>query len=91
VKSSTIYELKLILIVYVLLWKKQNCVRSIFAAVKNNFFLDEREIAFFFFHLSIAAYVFVKESKIHHKMQREKLYNLYTTTYFLVALSGFQK
>jgi hypothetical protein len=33
---------------------------------------------------------FYKENKIHHKMQREKLYNLYKTAFTTVALFAFK-
>ncbi len=44
---------------------------------KDNFFDTER-IHFLLFHRSITKILYQKKSKIHHKMQREKLYNLHS-------------
>jgi hypothetical protein len=47
---------------------------------KDNF-LDTWQIKFLLFHRSITKIVYQKRNKIHHKMQREKLYNLHSKAY----------
>jgi hypothetical protein len=47
---------------------------------KDNFF-DIWQIKFLLFHRSITKIVYQKRNKIHHKMQREKLYNLHSKAY----------
>jgi hypothetical protein len=47
---------------------------------KDNFF-DIWQIKFLLFHRSITKIVYHKRNKIHHKMQREKLYNLHSKAY----------
>jgi len=47
---------------------------------KDNFF-DRWQIRFLLFYHSITKTVYQKRNKIHHKMQREKLYNLHSKVY----------
>ena len=57
---------------------------------KNHFFLHKREISFFSFHLFIIQYVSL-QNEIYHEMQRQKLYNLQRTVYFISVLFVFEK
>src|SRR3954463_9650017 len=65
-------------------------MRSVFVIVKKSFFLHERKIRFFFTFFVIL-YISLRKSKIYHKMQREKLYNLHNKTYFNYLFFVFEK
>ncbi len=47
---------------------------------KDNFF-DTWQIKFLLLHRSIMKIFYQKRNKMHHKMQREKLYNLHSQAY----------
>ena len=63
----------------------QNSKRSDFDAAKKSFSIYDRCV----FDLFITCYVLLK-NKIYHKMQRERIYNLYKTAFLTVALVVFK-
>ncbi len=80
-KSSTIYKVKLILIVYFLFSKKAKLCTTSFAVAKKIIFSKQTR-NFFFLTSSFYHRIHFIKKEIYHEMQREKLYNLQRTVYF---------
>jgi hypothetical protein len=53
-----------------------------FSILRKWCFFGRRCIHFCLFHIFITWYLLFKENKIHHRMQREKLYNLQSKAHF---------
>ncbi len=90
VKSSTIYKVNSILQLHLCSQNEQNFERPIFDSAKTIFFgVQDKFIFSYFTFLSLD--IFYLKSKIYHKMQREKLYNLQSKAYFNCILLVFKK
>jgi hypothetical protein len=70
---------------YVFFKNRKTFVWSNFAIVEKWFFSHEREFLFLILFFNQLIW-FSKKNKIYHKMQREKLYSLQRTVYFLSVL-----
>jgi hypothetical protein len=89
-KSSTIYKLKFILIVYFLFSKKAKLCATNFRHCEKNDFFTRTRIPFSYFIFLSPNMFSLKNNKIYHKMQCEKLYNLQTKVYFNCILFMFK-